>query len=212
MGKILMGKKMEKTDFKKMFRALYQPTHKNFSVVDVPSFKFVMIDGQGDPGHDVYMNAVQWLFSTIYPIKFIAKKKMGKDFVAAPLEGLWWADNIDDFVSGNREKWKWRMMIHMPDWTDEALFEEGVAKAESKLGSRPGSLRMEMFEEGKCVQIMHIGPYSEEAPVIERMHKEYIPQNGFVEAGHHHEIYLNDPRRTAPEKLKTVLRQPVRKI
>ena len=201
---------MDKIDFKKMLKELYQPTHKEFSVVDVPNFKFAMIDGQGDPGHEVYMKAVQGLFSTIYPIKFIAKKKMGKDFVAAPLEGLWWADDMDDFVNGNRDKWKWRMMIHLPEWTGKDLFEEGVIKAEKKLGTRPDSLRMEMFEEGKCVQIMHIGPYAEEASTIERMHKEFIPANGFVETGHHHEIYLNDPRRTAPEKLKTVLRQPVR--
>ncbi|MCF6303688.1 MAG: GyrI-like domain-containing protein [Devosiaceae bacterium] len=159
----------------------------------------------------MYMNAVKWLYSTIYPIKFLAKKKMGKDFVAAPLEGLWWADNMDDFVNGIRDKWKWRMMIVLPEWTSDELFEEGVAKAEKKLGTRPDSLRMEMFEEGTSVQIMHIGPYSEEGPVIERMHKEFIPANGFVENGHHHEIYLNDPRRVAPEKLKTVLRQPVRK-
>ena len=201
---------MEKMDIKKQLKELYLPTTKEFVVVDVPKMQFVMIDGEGDPNGEVYAHAVQWLYSTVYPIKFIAKKRMTKDFVVAPLEGLWWADDMDDFITGDRDKWKWRMMLALPSWADEEMFEEGVAKAQKKLGKRPASLRMAMFEEGKSVQILHIGPYADEAPIIARMHKEFIPANGLTESGHHHEIYLNDPRRTAPEKLKTVLRQPVK--
>ncbi len=201
---------MEKIDFKKKLKELYQPTHKDFSVVTVPNMLFVMIDGTGAPEGENFNTAVQWLYSTVYPIKFMSKKKMGKDFVMAPLEGLWWADDMDDFIKGNREKWKWRLMIVLPEWTSEELFEEGVAKGMKKLGERPKSLRMEWFEEGLSVQIMHKGPFSDEAPVIARMHHEFIPGNGLVENGHHHEIYLSDARRTAPEKLKTVLRQPVK--
>ncbi len=202
---------MEKLDFKKKLKELYQPDHKDFSVVKVPNMLFAMIDGTGAPEGENFAHAVPWLYSSIYPIKFAAKKKMGKDFVVAPLEGLWWADDMNDFIKGNRDKWKWRLMIVLPEWTSEEMFEEGVAKGEKKLGERPQSLRMEWFEEGLSVQIMHIGPFSEEGPVIARMHHEFIPANGYVENGYHHEIYLNDARRTAPEKLKTVLRQPVRK-
>ncbi|HHG91124.1 MAG TPA: hypothetical protein ENJ90_11705 [Devosia sp.] len=202
---------MEKLDFKKKLKELYQPTHKDFSVVTVPDMLFAMIDGEGAPEGENFAQSVKWLYSTIYPIKFAAKKKMGKDFVMAPLEGLWWADDMDDFIKGNRNKWKWRLMIVLPEWTSEQMFEEGVVKGEEKLGKRPESLRLEMFEEGLAVQIMHIGPFADEAPVIARMHQDFLPANGFVENGYHHEIYLNDARRTAPEKLKTVLRQPVRK-
>ena len=208
-------KKMKKEDIKKQLKEFYQPTHKEFSIVDVPKWRFLMIDGEGSPGSEVYSHAVAWLYSVIYPIKFIAKKKYGKDFVAPPLEGLWWADDMNDFIEVNKDNWKWRMMIVLPDWSEEELqelFDEAVTKAEKKLGKRPDTLRMEYFEEGKSVQIMHIGPYSEEGPIIAKMHEEFIPQNGLIENGYHHEIYLNDPRRTAPEKLKTVLRQPVKEI
>lgn len=203
---------MEKIDFKKTMKALYLPKDKDFVLVEVPELQFVMIDGKGSPGGEAYVSAVQWLYSTIYPIKFIAKKKLGKDFVAPPLEGIWWADDMGAFVAGARDDWKWRMMIATPDWADSEMFEEAVAKAEKKLGVRPESLRLEKFTEGLCVQIMHIGSYADEAPTIAKMHQEFIPANGLVENGYHHEIYLSDPRRVAPEKLKTVLRQPVRKL
>ncbi len=202
---------IEKIDFKKTLKELYQPTHKELVLVNVPKMNFVMIDGEGSPDSKELARSVQWLFSVIYPIKFIAKKKMGKDFVAPPLEGLWWADDMNDFVKGNRDNWKWRMMIVFADWVDNEMFEEGVAKAKKKLGEVPDSLRMDSYDEGQSVQIMHIGPYSEEAPTIAKMHKEFMPEHGFVPNGHHHEIYLSDSRRVAPEKLKTVLRQPVKK-
>lgn len=203
---------MDKVDFKKTLKELYLPTNKKFVLVQVPEMQFVMIDGAGSPDGDAYSRAVQWLFSVIYPIKFIAKKKLGKDFVAPPLEGLWWADDMNAFVADKKDDWKWRSMIVTPDWVTEEMFEEAVAKAEAKLGTRPDSLRLENFEEGLSAQIMHIGPFLEEAPTIARMHQEFLPEQGVVENGHHHEIYLNDPRKTAPEKLKTVLRQPVKRV
>ena len=203
---------MEKVDFKKTLKELYLPSNKGFVMVDVPEMQFVMIDGEGSPEKAAYTDAVQWLFSVIYPVKFISKKRMEKDFVAPPLEGLWWADDINDFIVGNKDKWKWRTMIVLPDWVGLDIYEEAVEKASKKLGKRPESLRVERFHEGKCVQIMHIGPYSAEGPTLQRMHEDYIPANGLTETGYHHEIYLNDPRRTAPEKLKTVLRQPVQKL
>ena len=163
---------MEKTDLKKQFKSLYLPKSKEFSVVEVPALQFVSIQGQGAPEGEAYAQAVQWLYATLYPMKFIAKKKLGKDFVVPPLEGLWWADDMDDYISGNRAGWKWQMMIATPDWVDEALFEEGLAKACTKLGTRPESLQFGTYHEGKAVQILHIGPYSEEAPTIAKMHED----------------------------------------
>ena len=135
---------------------------------------------------------------------------MGKGFVEPPLEGLWWADDMEDFIAGNKDKLKWRMMIVMADWVSDEMFEQAEAEVEKKLGEAPGSLRLESYDEGKSVQIMYVGAPSEEGPTIARLHNEFLPENDLVPNGYHHEIYLNDPRRVAPEKLRTVLRQPVR--
>ncbi len=190
----------------KRLKELYVPSEKDFVLVDVPEMQFVMIDGEGSPD-----DAVQWLFSVIYPIKIIAKKRMGKDFVEAPLEGLWWADDMEDFIAGNKDKLKWRMMIVTPDWLSAEMFEQAVAEVEKKLGEAPASLRLESYDEGKSVQIMYVGPPSEEGPTIARLHDEFLPAHDLIPNGYHHEIYLNDPRRVAPEKLRTVVRQPVRR-
>ncbi|MCG8406580.1 MAG: GyrI-like domain-containing protein [Phycisphaerales bacterium] len=196
---------MKEKDFRAKLKELYLPSPNDFVLVDVPEMQFVMMDGQGSPEI-----AVKWLFSVVYPIKRIAKERMGKDFVEPPLEGLWWADDMTDFILGNKDKLKWRMMIVTPEWVNDEMFEQAVATTKKRLGDVPTSLRLEHYDEGKSVQIMHVGPNSEEVPTITRMHKEFLPERNLVPNGHHHEIYLNDPNRVAPEKLKTVLRQPVR--
>ncbi len=200
---------MEKVDLEKL-KELYLPPDKDFTLVDVPKMQFVMIDGEGNPDGEVGASAVRWLFSAVYPIKLIAKKRMGKDFVEPPLEGLWWTDNIEDFIKGDKDKLKWRMMIVTADWVDKEMLGEAVAKAEKKMGEAPKSLRLESYDEGRSVQIMHIGHPSEQAPIMAALHKKFLPENDLIPNGYHHEIYLNDPQRVAPEKLKTVLRQPVR--
>ncbi|WP_306024506.1 GyrI-like domain-containing protein [Oceaniradius stylonematis] len=129
-----------------------------------------------------------------------------------PLEGLWWAEDMDAFTAGDKDKWSWTAMIMQPDWITDAMFAAAVDKARGKLGDPPESLRLEIFDEGLSVQIMHIGPYDAEGPTIARLHQQFIPQNGLTENGHHHEIYLSDPRRVAPEKLKTIIRQPVKRV
>ena len=203
---------MVKVDFKKTLKHLYVPSAKEFALVDVPEMQFVMMDGEGAPGtSEAFQNSVQWLFSVSFPLKFISKKQMGRDYAVPPLEGLWWADDMNSFVTGEKDKWKWTMMMMVPDWITSKMYDEAVEKAAKKLGAQPGKLRLESFAEGLAVQIMHIGPYSGEGPTIARMHEEFLPENGLVANGHHHEIYLGDPRKTAPEKLKTVLRQPVKK-
>ncbi|WP_298805574.1 GyrI-like domain-containing protein [uncultured Lentibacter sp.] len=203
---------MEKTDLKKDMKAFYQPSAKAFSIVDLPEMQFVSVEGQGAPEGAAFSDAVQWLYSVVYPMKFMAKKHYGKDFVAPPLEGLWWSQDWTDFSAGRRDRWQWRMMLAVPHWVEARLFEEAAAKAEAKLGARPDSLGLAPFHEGLSVQIMHIGPYEDEAPVIARMHDDFMPAQGLKPRGVHHEIYLSDPRRVVPEKLRTVLRQPVEAV
>jgi hypothetical protein len=203
---------MEKTDFKKTLKHLYSPSPKEFGIVDVPRMQFLKVDGMGDPGtSDQYANAVAWLYGVAYPIKFASKNSLSRDYVVPPLEGLWWADDLSAFAGGERDKWQWTMMIMQPEWITEPIFAEAVSKASKKLGTAPDTVRLETFDEGLSVQILHVGPYADEAPTIARLHKEFLPDNDLAENGHHHEIYLNDPRKTEPARLKTVLRNPVRR-
>ncbi|MEC9344022.1 MAG: GyrI-like domain-containing protein [Pseudomonadota bacterium] len=204
---------MEKSDFRKILKHLYQPSAKDFALVEVPRMQFLMVDGAGNPNTSQdYARAVQWLYSVSYPLKFMSKKTLERDYAVPPLEGLWWAEDLASFVSGDKDRWQWTMMIMQPDWIGAEMFVQAREKACAKLGEAPASLRLEAFEEGLSVQIMHVGPYADEGPAIARLHDEYLPQHGLVENGHHHEIYLGDPRKTAPERLKTVIRQPVRRI
>lgn len=196
---------------KARLKELYLPTTEDFVFVEVPEMQFVMIDGEGSPDSEQHRRAVPWLFSAIYPIKRIAKGRMGKDFVEPPLEGLWWADDMHDFIAGNRDKLRWRMMIVTADWVSDDMFVHAVATASERLGEVPGDLRLERFREGRCVQIMHVGDYGKDAGTLaRRLHGEFLPRHDLVPNGHHHEIYLSDPNRVAPEKTRTVVRQPVR--
>lgn len=206
---------MDKVDFKKTLKHLYNPPRKDFVIVEVPRMNFLMIDGQGDPNTaESYQHALEALYGMSFTIKFASKKELGRDYTVPPLEGLWWAEDMDIFTTtSSKDEWLWTMMMMVPDWIDETFVENGRAKvAESKELATLDSVRFESYEEGLSVQILHIGPYDAEGPTIARLHDEFLPQQGFVENGKHHEIYLSDPRRVAPEKWKTVLRQPVRKI
>lgn len=204
---------MEKADLRKSMNTFYAPSAKDFSLVQVPPLHYLMIDGHGDPNTaPAYMSAVEWLYSVSYPVKFMSKKDLGRDYAVMPLEGLWWADDMNAFITRDKSAWSWTMMILQPDWITKVMIDAAIEKASAKLGAPPPSLRLETLDEGLCVQIMHIGPYDAEGPVLARLHGEFLPQNGLTETGHHHEIYLSDPRKSAPEKLKTVLRQPVRRL
>ena len=202
---------MRDADMKTRLKELYLPPAKDFVLVDVPEMRFAMIDGQGAADRAALDHAVKWLFAAISPIKRIARERMGTNFVEPPLEGLWWADDIQDFICGKRDQLNWRMMIvYEPDWLTPEMIDDAVATATKRLGEAPASLRLERYPEGLSVQIMHVGPPSAEASTIARLHREFLPAHHLIPNGHHHEIYLNDPNRVAPEKLKTVLRQPVR--
>ena len=202
---------MEKIDFKKTMKPYWQPPVGKFVIVEVPELAFAMIDGAGDPNTSPdYASAVSWLYSLSYALKFMSKAA-GRDYTVPPLEGLWWSTDMDDFITRRKDRWSWTMMIMQPGWITRQQFDAAAAKASGKLGAPPKSLRLEGLAEGLSVQTMHVGPYDAEGPTLAALHREFLPANGLVETGRHHEIYLGDPRRTAPARLKTVLRQPVRK-
>lgn len=201
----------EKIDLKKQMKAFWQPPVGRFAVVDVPRLQFLMIDGDGNPNTaPAYAEAVRWLYTMSYTLKF-ASKAAGRDYSVAPLEGLWWTPDMRDFSAENKDAWHWTAMIMQPEWIDAQMVAAALDKATAKLGTPPASLRLEPLEEGLSVQTMFLGPYAGEGPTIARLHGEFLPQNGLVATGKHHEIYLSDPQRTAPERLKTVIRQPVRR-
>jgi hypothetical protein len=201
----------EKIDFKKQLKHLYGAP-KQFVLVEVPEMQFLMVDGHGDPNTaQEYQDALEALYAVAYKQKFISKKNLEKDYVVPPLEGLWWAENMD-FFSQERDKtqWDWTMMIMAPDWITAEIFQQAVLQVKkSKNLVSLGKLRMEKYHEGLSVQVMHIGSYDDEGPILAQMHNQYLPDNNLIENGKHHEIYLSDPRRVAPEKLRTILRQPV---
>lgn len=200
---------MDKIDFRRTLKH-YQATRR-IELIDVPDMAFVMVDGAGNPNTaPAYQSAIEWLYSTSYALKFAAKATLGRDYVVPPLEGLWWADDPADFTARRKDNWRWTMMIMAPDFITGAMFDAAAAKAAGKLGKAPASLRLEARKEGASLQVLHVGSYDDEGPILAQLHDLEMPARGLTFNGHHHEIYLSDARRTAPDKLKTILRQPVR--
>lgn len=203
---------MSKIDFKKERKDLYRPSAKVVSVVDVPAMNYLMIDGCGDPGTSKeFEAAMESLYPLAYTLKFMSKLgPTAQDYVVPPLEGLWWADDMSAFVEQRRDEWKWTLMIMQPEFISKEMFKQAVETVrEKKKPAMLDSVRFERFDEGESVQILHVGPYQDEGPNVIRLH-EKIEELGKKHAHKHHEIYLSDPRRSAPEKLKTVLRQAMR--
>ena len=206
-----MASFVEKIDFKKTLRPLYSPPVDEFVAVEVPTMQFVKVDGEGDPNSaPAYRAAVEALYGVSYAMKFAAKAMLGQDYVVPPLEGLWWADDPESFVTREKDRWHWTMMILVPDFITRDMFDAAVAKLRKKSAPPPQSLRLEAYDEGLSLQTMHIGSYDEEGPVLDRLHTEIMPGQRMDFNGAHHEIYLSDPRKTDPSRLKTILRQPVK--
>lgn len=200
-----------KVDFKKEI-ASYKAKNGTFAVLEVPDMHFLMIDGHGDPNTaQDYRDALETLYPVAYKLKFFSKQELGRDYSVMPLEGLWWSEDMASFTTDrDKSRWDWTMMIMTPDWiTPEHV--EAAKQAVRAKGGAPAlqSLRFASLVEGLCVQTLHTGPYDAEGPVLEEMHSNFIPAHHLRMSGKHHEIYLSDARRTAPEKLKTILRQPV---
>ena len=199
-----------KLDLKKQHKEIYAPSSKKVSMLDLGPMSYLMIDGKGTPESPEYARAVQALFAVSYAMKFITKKEpKALDYGVMPLEGLWWADDMAHFsTSRDKNQWQWTMMIRQPDFITEADIGEAL-EAATKKNSPPDTsgLRLARFHEGPCAQILHIGPFENEGPTNERLHKEIEAAGGQL-SGKHHEIYLSDIRRAAPEKWRTILRQP----
>ncbi len=204
---------MAKLDLKRELKHLYAPSAKQVSVVDVPTLSYLTVDGQGDPNEaPAYAQAVEALFSLSYAIKFAVKKSLGQDYAVMPLEGLWWSDDLAVFTSGDRSQgrslWRWRMMVLQPDLVTEELF-RAVSRDLAERKRLPALKLVELtaFSEGSSAQVLHVGPFSEEGPTIERLH-QHILGLGHHLSGKHHEIYLSDIRKADPARWRTVIRQP----
>ncbi len=202
---------MEKIDCKKQFKHLYGPSTKEIVCVDVPAMNFLMVDGEGDPNtSQSFSDAIEALYPVSYTLKFMVKKgPLAIDYGVMPLEAVWWSDDMTAFSTGNKDAWKWTLMIMQPEFITREMVKEAMVEVAKK--KKPVSLslvRFDAFREGKAAQTLYIGPFSEEGPTIEKVHL-FIAENGSQRVGKHHEIYLSDPRRTAPEKWKTIVRQPM---
>ena len=201
-----------KTDLKKTLDG-YRARRGEFRVLELPPLPYLMVDGHGDPNAQEYADALAALYPVAYKLKF-ASKKDGRDYVVPPLEALWWAEDMDAFTTArDKSRWDWTAMIMTPDWITAAMVDAAIEDVAAK--DRPASLdkvRWETLSEGTCVQTLHLGPYDEEGPVLEEMHERFIPEHGLRMTGKHHEVYLGDPRRVEPAKLRTILRQPVVRI
>jgi len=199
-------------DVKRELKDLYAPKNTTWALVDVPEQQFLAIDGRGNPNTaQAYADAVAALYAVAYTIKFAGKRAGGRDFVVAPLEGLWWSDTPANFTTSRaKDTWQWTMLISQPDWITKDLVEDAqaAALAKKKLPAI-ANLRHLILHEGQCAQALHIGSYDDEGPLLATLHDEWLPAQNLRETDEHHEIYLGDPRRTDPAKLRTVLRQPV---
>lgn len=180
-------------------------------LVKVPAMKYLMVDGQGDPStSDDFRTAIGALYGLAYTMKFMLKARGVTDAVPMPLEGLFWADDMSAFMRARRGEWKWTLMLAQPAAADAKLLREARAKLEKKgRGAGLAVVRLERFAEGSCAQVLHLGPYAEERPTIARLH-EFIAMQGYEREGRHHEIYLSRPGGN-PARMKTVIRQPVRR-
>lgn len=202
---------MKTIDLKKTLKPYYTASAAKPALVDVPVLNALMVDGTGDPSGAAFQEAVGSLYSVAYTLKFAVKKDKAVDYPVMALEGLWWADDPAVFLSGERDRWRWTVFIVLPDVVTKKDAAAAVAAVKKKAKfPRFPEVRFDRFAEGRAAQIMHIGPYAEERATIERLHR-FIGEAGYRLRGAHHEIYLGDPRRAAPEKLRTIVRQPVEK-
>lgn len=202
---------MTKYDVKRELKRCYAPRNTDWELVDVPELHFLAIDGAGDPNTSArYPASVAALYAVAYTVKFASKVDLGKDFVVGPLEGLWWADDMADFMARLKDAWRWRLLVNVPDWITQDMVADAKDTVLAKKRLRNiADVRSQALREGTSAQVLHIGPYDDETATLARLHDEYLPAQGLRETGLHHEIYLSDPRRTKPAKLKTILRQPV---
>jgi hypothetical protein len=203
----------DKIDLKLDMKHLYQASAKSVVQVEVPAHNFLMVDGIGDPNTSgAYAQAVEALFSVSYAVKFLVKNgPQALDYAVMPLEGLWWTDDMAAFSGRDKSQWQWTMMILQPSFVNPDTIHRAMAETQKKKSlAAIHLLRFEEFHEGPCAQLLHVGPFSEEGPSIQRLHDFIEARSG--RTGKHHEIYLSDIRKAAPDKWKTIIRQPMRSL
>jgi len=206
---------MDKVDFKKKYRSLYYPTADVVKMVDVPPMQFITVDGHGNPKNSKqFQDGLEALYALAFAVKMLFKKMEPPDgyydYIVPPLEGLWWVADLEKFTRARKSEWQWKLMIRQPEFVSESLIRELLAEIIAKKDNPSlRHIKHEIFHEGLSVQILHIGPYREESKTITKIN-EFNQTQGLVINGKHHEIYLGDPRRSEPDKLKTVIRYPVK--
>jgi hypothetical protein len=201
---------MLKFDLKREYKSFFNPPRHRYVEVILPSMSFVKVDGSGDPNTAIaYRNAVEWLYSVSYALKFAAKSDLGINYVVPPLEALWWSDDPGSFIRREKDRWRWTVMILAPHFITDTMFNDAVEKILKRREDIPTSLRYEPYTEGRSLQTLHVGSYDDEGPILKLLHDTLMPELGVTFHGPHHEIYLSDPRKTAPDRLKTILRQPI---
>ena len=203
---------MKKIDYKKELKHLYKPSAKKIEFVEVPKMNFLMINGKGNPNTSIdYKNAVETLYAVSYSVKFLIKKgELQTDYGVMPLEGLWWVDDMREFDINKKDDWKWASMIMQPKIVTKKHIEIAIKQVKQKKNLEALSkIEFASFQEGKSVQTLHIGPFKNEGPTIEKVHN-LIAENSLSLSGKHHEIYLSDIRKAKPENWKTIIRQPVK--
>jgi len=201
---------MQSYDVKRARKELYAPRPGGFVLVDVPELTFLMVDGHGDPNtSESCREAVEGLYTASYAVRAVAKAELGRVHTVAPLEGLWSAEDMSVFRTREKSAWDWTMMIAQPDWITPEIADRALERARPKRPEAIERVRFERYAEGRSVQVLHIGSYDDEGPVLARLHDVFLPESGLVPTKRHHEIYLSDPRKTEPARLRTILRQPV---
>ena len=200
----------EKVDFKQSLPG-YRAVKGRFDVVDLPPRQYLMLDGSGDPNTSpAFAEALETIYPVAYALKFASKKDLGRDYVVPPLEALWWAEDLSRFTARDKGSWQWTVMLMLPDWLGEAHYQTAIEAVQARgKATRLSDLRRETLDEGACLQTLHVGSFDDEGPVIGELHRRITDEMGAALTGIHHEIYLSDFRRVAPEKLRTILRQPL---
>jgi hypothetical protein len=202
-----------KVDLKRQIPA-YRARVGRFDVVEIPPLQYLAIDGHGDPNTaPAYREAVTTIFPVAYRLKFASKQTLDRDYTVMPLEAQWWADDPSAFTTArDKSRWDWTLLNLVPDWISDTHVADACAAAARRGAPAPDRIRLERLDEGRCVQTLHLGPYDDEGPVLQELHEDVLPGQGLRPTGKHHEIYLSDPRRTDPARLRTILRQPVTAI
>ena len=200
----------EKVDLRRTLGS-YRARAGELRLLDVPDLQYLMLDGQGDPGTQAFTEAVETVYPLAYALKFASKQQLDRDYVVPPLEGLWWADDMDWFTSArDKSRWRWTLMVLVPDWLGRDAFDSAVTLVRARRGpARLDDVRLETLSEGRCVPTLHVGSFDDAADVLARIHHEFVPAHGLRLTGRHHEVYLSDFRRVPAHRRRTLLRQPV---